>query len=151
MNKSTLTARNARGFTLIELMIVVVVIGILVAIAVPNFARLMTNAKEAAVKSNCHTVQLTAEDFSVQAGGVYASDIADTTPAGDTMVDMLPMNVLLVNPFDKLRTQPVDGEASVTGDTGYEPIVDAAGTNVGYRITGYGKSRIVIDLRSGSL
>ncbi|MEJ2356217.1 MAG: prepilin-type N-terminal cleavage/methylation domain-containing protein, partial [candidate division WOR-3 bacterium] len=51
--------RNYReGFTLIELMVVVVIIGILSAIAIPNFVRIVNQAKEAEVKSNMHTVQL---------------------------------------------------------------------------------------------
>jgi prepilin-type N-terminal cleavage/methylation domain-containing protein len=140
---------NKKGFTLIELMIVIVIIGILVAVAVPNFVRMMTNGKEAAVKSNAHTVQVTAEDFCVQNEGVYADDLADTTPGGSTMIDLLPMNQRLENPFSKNRTEPVDGTADETGETAYEPIVDASGVNAGYTVTGFGRAAMVITLASG--
>lgn len=44
--------RKAKGFTLIELMIVVAIIGILAAIAIPKFAELIRKSKEGATKGN---------------------------------------------------------------------------------------------------
>jgi type IV pilus assembly protein PilA len=142
---------NNKGFTLIELMIVVVIIGILAAIAIPNFINMQARAKEASVKSNCHTVQLAAEDFAVQNDGVYAADIGvDATPSGQTITTMLPGGVLLENPFTKAATEPVDGVAAGAGETAYTPIIQNL-VNVGYSITGVGKEAgtVIITLSSG--
>ena len=57
--------RNNKGFTLIELMIVVVIIGILAAIAIPKFSSVSKNAKQAeagpVLKQIC-TLALTYKD-----------------------------------------------------------------------------------------
>ena len=109
-----------KGFTLIELMIVVVIIGILAAIAIPNFINMQSRAKEASVKSNCHTIQLAAEDFSVQNDGVYAADVgADALPNGDVLTDLLPdAGALLANPFSRALDSPADGDP--TGTSGLD-------------------------------
>ena len=72
--------RVSKGFTLIELMIVVVVIGLLAAIAIPNYLASESRAREAGVKTNMHTFQLAAEDFRARSDTTYASDASDIAP-----------------------------------------------------------------------
>ena len=48
--KMKLNKQNKKGFTIVELVIVIAVIGILSAILIPTFANLTTNAQKAALK-----------------------------------------------------------------------------------------------------
>jgi prepilin-type N-terminal cleavage/methylation domain-containing protein len=138
-----------KGFTLIELMIVIVIIGILASIAIFNFIGMQMRAKEASVRGNCHTVQLAVEDFGVQNDGFYAANLADVTPVGETIIDLLPGGALLENPFTRAATEPVNGAAANPGETGYQVWVDG-GMNVGYTITGFGRNVMIITLSNGN-
>ena len=48
---------NQKGFTLVELMVVVVIIGILIAIAVPIYKNIQTNAEVNACKANQRSIE----------------------------------------------------------------------------------------------
>ena len=140
--------RNSEGFTLIELMIVVVILALLATISIPNFIKLQGRAKEAKVKGAGHTLQLAAEDFAVRNGGIY-SDL------GGDLLPLLPVNQSggrnLENPFTKLYTEPqFAAAAAVSGQVGILAILDGTGTNVGYTINGWGIENEIIILSSGN-
>lgn len=57
--------RSQNGFTLVEMLVVITIIGILAALAIPNMTRARNKAKEAEVKANLHVIQAALERFYV--------------------------------------------------------------------------------------
>jgi general secretion pathway protein G len=54
-----------QGFTLLELMIVMVVIGLLAAIAIPSYTNNIRNAKEAVLREDLHTMRVAIDSYTV--------------------------------------------------------------------------------------
>lgn len=131
------------GFTLIELMIVVVIIGILASMAIPNYIQMQDRAREAKVKSHAHALQLAAEDFAVRNDGIYSDAAADVQP-------LLPGAALMDNAFTGGATEPQFAAAAATaGQIGIVAVIQG-GVPVGYAINGFGRAAEVVSIRNGN-
>jgi general secretion pathway protein G len=84
------TARpSEQGFTLLELMIVMVVIGILAAIAIPSYTNSVRNAKEAVLREDLHTMRAAIDSYTV-----------DKQKAPQSLDDLVQSGYLKVMPVD---------------------------------------------------
>ncbi len=65
--------RNARGFTLVEILIVVVILGILAAVVVPQFANASSSAQTSSMKGSLQVIRSQIELYHAQHDSTYPS------------------------------------------------------------------------------
>src|ERR1035437_7420472 len=83
------TLKTKKGFTLIELMIVVAIIGILAAIAIPQFANLVSKSQEGRTKANLGTIR--------SALSIYYGDSEGWYPVGAAALNSLTVSTRYLN------------------------------------------------------
>ena len=69
-------SRSKSGFTLVEILIVVVILGILAAIVIPQFSQASSEARVSSVKSNLQMVRSQIELYKIQHGDVLPAGTA---------------------------------------------------------------------------
>ena len=96
--------RAEKGFTLVEILIVVIILGILAAIVVPQFADASSDAKLSSLKSNLQTVRSQIQLHNIQNSGTLPTVATFTNDMVPTYLQKIPDN-----PFASGNTVDADG------------------------------------------
>jgi general secretion pathway protein G len=97
IRRKTIMHGNAQrnAFTLIEVLIVVIIMAVLAATIIPQFADSTTDAKRSALEYNLHTMRSQIELYKMHSGAYPATltDLTSTTPDGyGPYIDAVPEN-----------------------------------------------------------
>ncbi|KMP12695.1 pilus assembly protein [Candidatus Nitromaritima sp. SCGC AAA799-A02] len=94
-------ARNEKGFTLIELLIVIAIIGILAAIAIPQFNQYKIRAYNSDAKANLHNIFLACKAYWADGVGSDECSVAIATMATHGYIQSGNVNVVIARSKDQ--------------------------------------------------
>lgn len=124
-----------RGFSLIELVIVIVIIGVLAAIAIPRLSRGASGAGDSALSGNLKILRTAIDLYATEHGGAFptAADVVDqltkfTDENGN--VSATRTGNFIYGPY--LRSVPPLPVGARKGSTGIDVAANATNANVGW-------------------
>ncbi len=127
--------RNRKGFTLVEIMIVVAIIGLLAAIAVPAFIKARNTARRNACINNLRQISAAKDEYALEYGGVASTVLVPSnlemyikqmtnkcfcpTAIGPARTFVSTYDILAISTDPTCTVAPVDAEGNPNHDLTY--------------------------------
>ncbi len=106
-----------KAFTLVEILIVVIILGILAAIVIPQFTEASDDARDSAMRSDLQTVRSQLELYKVQHVGVYPAALTFVTDLTTKIGNYGPyLQTFPTNPYNNMQTVSVEAGTATLGD-----------------------------------
>jgi general secretion pathway protein G len=121
-----LNVRKTKGFTLVEILIVVIILGILAAIVIPQFTNASQDARQSSLKSLLQTLRSQIELYKLQHGDSLPDLVTNWNPMTQTSTYGNPPKTL--GPYmQAVPVNPLNGNNNVVSGTGAAAVGTACG------------------------
>ena len=117
---------NEKGFTLIELIVVIAVLGILAAVVLPRIGGITSSAKTAADAATIKTINNAIEIYIAESGDDDISDM-DTTSAAELIDDLqagITVDTVTYGPYLKEEPELATGDFGIDGTSVTDSVIE---------------------------
>lgn len=99
-------ARSSRGFTLVEIIVMIVIISIMLAVAIPNFSGAQDRSRNSGVQHNIHLIQSALEEYGAEVSHQYPDKLSIEFVGHQN--DYLPGDTYPTTPWNKQQAPTSD-------------------------------------------
>lgn len=122
---------SKKGFTLVELMIVIVIMGILVAVAIPVYSAVTKNAKKKTCQSNIRIIKENITQYQMTGGPdgatlENAELVKQISSENDTFLNLFEGGAIPTCPTDNTSKYSISVETGTSGATTYKVLCTSA-------------------------
>ena len=126
---------SKRGFTLIEMMIVIVVIAILIGVLLPNFRGTQDEAAEQRARAELRTLATAIESYAIHNSNALPANLTALTTANPRIISVVPDDPFRASGTDYSFAVDTNGVYYVIYSYGRDRAVDISGINTSGQLT----------------